>query len=96
MAVMEVLVEIEQLIGAANNMASAKETYQGAIDSVHAAANDLAGKWEGDGQVAFVADQEAAYNWYNSLMEVAQEMIAEAKRTAERYRDRINILKGQM
>ncbi|MBQ8110575.1 MAG: WXG100 family type VII secretion target [Clostridia bacterium] len=93
---MEVLVDIAQLASAANNMNTALETYRGAIDNVNAAAQDLASKWEGDGQVAFVADQDAAYRWYNSLVEVTREMIAEAKRTVERYRDRINILKGQM
>ncbi|MBQ9719740.1 MAG: WXG100 family type VII secretion target [Oscillospiraceae bacterium] len=96
MAALEVLVDIAQLASAANNMNTALETYRGAIDNVNAAAQDLASKWEGDGQVAFVADQDAAYRWYNSLVEVTREMIAEAKRTVERYRDRINILKGQM
>ena len=96
MAILEVLVDIAQLQAAANNMNNALEVYRGAIDNVKAAAQALASKWEGDGQVAFVTDQDAAYRWYNSLVEVTREMIAEAKRTVERYVDRINILKGQM
>lgn len=93
---LEVLVDIGQLISAANNMSTALETYRGAIDSVKSSADELAGKWEGDGQVAFVNDQAAAYQWYNSLYQVVQEMIAEAKRTADRYHDHIEILKSKM
>ena len=91
-----VMVDIAQLLSAANNMNNALETYRGAIDGLRSAAQDLASKWEGDGQVAFVNDQEAAYRWYNSLAQVTAEMIAEARRTVDRYRDRIDILKGQM
>ena len=96
MAILEVLVDIAQLASAANNMNSALETYRGAIDSVNAAAQDLASKWEGDGQKAFVTDQEAAYKWYNSLVQVTMEMIKEARLTVERYRDHISQLKSQM
>ena len=92
----ELLVDIAQLAQAASNMNSALDTYQSAIDSLNTAANDLASKWEGDGQVAFVNDQAAAYRWYNSLAEVVQEMIAEARRIADRYRDSVELLKSQM
>jgi len=93
---LELLVDIQQLLEAANNMESAKQTYGGAVENLRAAAADLASKWEGDGQVAFVADQDAAYRWYGNMIEVVMEMIAEARRTAERYRDHIDILKSQM
>lgn len=93
---LEILVDIGQLMSAANNMNSALETYRGAIDNIQAAAQELASKWEGDGQVAFVNDQEAAYKWYNSLVEVARQMINEAKLTCERYRDHVDRLKSQM
>ena len=96
MAMIELLVDVAQLMSAANNMEQAKQTYMSALDTLRSAANELAGKWEGDGQVAFVADQEAAFRWYNSMVEVVGEMIAEAKRTAERYRDRIQIIKSHM
>ena len=93
---MELLVDIGELISAANNMQTALETYNEAIGAVKTAADELAGNWEGDGQVAFVADQNAAYTWYNSLYEVVVEMINEARRTAQRYRDHIDQLKAQM
>ena len=96
MAMLEILVDIAQLASAANNMNNALETYKGAIDSVQTAAHELASKWEGEGQVAFVNDQEAAYKWYNSLVEVAREMINEAKLTCDRYRDHVERLKAQM
>lgn len=93
---MEVLFEIGQLLAAANNMSKAKDTYEGAINDVRAAADDLASKWEGDGQVAFVADQAEAYNYYRSLIEIATNIIEEVRKVAERYRDHVDQLKGQM
>ena len=69
---------------------------QEAIDSVNAAAQDLASKWEGDGQVAFVADQAECYRWCNSLAQCAMEFISETKRMAERYVDALAQLKSQM
>ncbi|MBR4443437.1 MAG: WXG100 family type VII secretion target [Clostridia bacterium] len=93
---LEVLVDMAQLSSAANNMQNALETYRGAIDNVKTAADNLASKWEGDGQVAFVNDQQQAYTWYNSLVQCVHEMIAEARRTVERYRDHVAQLKSQM
>lgn len=93
---MEILVQIGELMAAANNMNSAKQTYDSAINDVRAAADDLASKWEGDGQVAFVADQARAYEYYHSLVEIAGAIISELQKTAERYRDHVAQLKSQM
>lgn len=96
MAVIEILVEIAELTAAANNMNSAKETYEGAIEDVHSAADDLASKWEGDGQVAFVADQAQAYTYYRSLVDIAMNIIQETRKVAERYRDHFTQLANKM
>lgn len=93
---LEVLVDMAQLASAANNMQNALETYRWAIGNVKSAADALASKWEGDGKTAFVNDQQQAYTWYNSLAQCVQEMIAEARRTVERYRDHVSQLKSQM
>jgi WXG100 family type VII secretion target len=93
---MEILVEIGQLISAANNMMRAKETYESAINDVQSAANDLASKWEGEGQVAFVNDQARAYQYYTSLCQLAVEIINEVNKNAQRYRDHVQQLKSQM
>ena len=92
----EILVEIGELIAAGNNMKNAKETYEAAINDVKAAADDLVGKWKGEGQVAFVNDQSQAYDYYRSLVQLAVEIIDELDKTAQRYRDHIAQLKSQM
>lgn len=96
MAMIELLVDVAQLMSAANNMEQARQTYMSALDTLRSAADELASKWEGDGKVAYQNDQEAAFRWYNSMAEVVGEMIAEARRTAERYSDRIQIIKSHM
>lgn len=92
----ELLVNISELVQAAAKMNEALGNYREAIGNVKAAADELASKWEGDGQVAFVADQEQAYKWYNSLADVVMNMIEEAKKVAQRYEDNISNLKSIM
>ena len=96
MSGVEILVQIGELMAAAANMSQAKETYEGAIDDVHAAADDLASKWEGEGQKAFVADQATAYTYYRNLVQLAADIIEETRKVADRYRDHIEQLKARM
>ena len=96
MAMVELLVEFAAVRSAISNMNQAREAYQEAIDSVNAAAQDLASKWEGDGQVAFVADQAECYRWCNSLAQCAMEFITETGRMIDRYEDAVGQVKAQM
>lgn len=93
---LELLVNIGELMAAAAKMNEALNRYNEAIGNVKAAAEDLGSKWEGDGQVAFLADQAQAYTWYSSLVQVVMAMIDEARKMAERYEDNINTLKSIM
>ena len=93
---LELLVNISELTAAAAKMNEAVANYREAVDQVKAAADDLASKWEGDAQVAFVNDQANAYKWYFSLADVVDSMIEEARRVAKRYEENINNLKSIM
>lgn len=93
---MEILVDISELLAAASNMQKAQQTYESAINDVKSAADELASRWEGDGQVAFVNDQAQAYAYYHSLCQIVVEIINEVNKTAQRYRDHIQQLKSQM
>lgn len=92
----ELLVNIGELTAAAAKMNEAVASYREAVDQVKTAADDLASKWEGDAQVAFVNDQNNAYKWYFSLADVVDAMIEEARRVARRYEENLNNLKSIM
>lgn len=93
---LELLVNISELTAAAAKMNEAVSNYREAVDQVKTAADELASKWEGDAQVAFVNDQNDAYRWYFSLADIVDAMIEEARRVARRYEENINNLKGIM
>ena len=58
-----------------------------AFDAVKSAAADLASKWEGDGQKAFVANQDEAYRWYSSIHAVVKYVIETVKKVIDTYRE---------
>ena len=98
MDAMRLLVNAIELSQAAAKMNEAMEVYNEAIEAVKAAAADLASKWEGDGQKAFVANQEEAYNWYTGIRGVVLYIIETVKKVVDMYQQaesRINsIMKG--
>ncbi|MBR0463338.1 MAG: WXG100 family type VII secretion target, partial [Clostridia bacterium] len=85
-----------ELSQAAADMNKAMEVYNEAITAVKNAADDLASKWEGDTQVAFVKNQEEAYKWYSSIHAVVLYIIDTVKKVIELYRQNEDRLKGIM
>ena len=67
MEAMRLLVNAIELTQAAADMNKAMDVYNDAIKAVKEAAADLASKWEGDTQQAFVRNQDEAYKWYSSI-----------------------------
>ena len=54
-----IMVTISELQSSADKIAQACEQYQAAANSLKSAADELAGTWEGDSQVAFVNEYVA-------------------------------------
>lgn len=96
MSAMRLLVNAIELSQAAADMNKAMEVYNEAITAVKNAADDLASKWEGDTQVAFVKNQEEAYKWYSSIHAVVLYIIDTVKKVIELYRQNEDRLKGIM
>ena len=96
MSAMRLLVNAIELSQAAADMNKAMEVYNDAITAVKNAADDLASKWEGDTQVAFVKNQEEAYKWYSSIHAVVLYIIDTVKKVIELYRQNEDRLKGIM
>lgn len=82
---MNLLVQMAELIQAANEINQAVETYNEAVDTAKNAAEDLASKWEGDARDAFVASQENAYSWHQKIIAVVRQMIEVIRKISEIY-----------
>ncbi len=87
MTAMRLLVNAIELTQAAADMNKAMEIYNEAINAVKDAAADLASKWEGDTQQAFVRNQEEAYKWYSSIHLVVIYIIETVQKVVKMYQD---------
>lgn len=76
-------VTISELQSAASKITQSAADYKAAADNLKASADELAASWEGDSQVAFVAEQEHAYEWYKNMAAIC-ERYAEAMQDAAR------------
>lgn len=94
MAVMEILVEIAELTQAVNEMNQAAETYEEAVNSAKATAEELASNWEGDARDAFVAHQENAYDFYKKMLDVVREMIDIVKQAIQKYQEMVDTVQS--
>lgn len=78
-------VTISELEGAADKIIQACEQYESAAASLKAAADGLAGTWEGDSQIAFVNEQEQANAWYKKMAAIVNQYAAQMKAAAAKY-----------
>ena len=78
-------VTISELQNAASNITQYAQDYKSAADNLKASADALAGAWEGDSQVAFVDEQEQAYNWYTKMAALCEEYADSMKNAATAY-----------
>ena len=82
-----IMVTISELQSSADKIAQACEQYQAAAYSLKSAADELAGTWEGDSQVAFVNEQEQANQWYMKMADIVNEYVAQMKAAAAKYQE---------
>ena len=78
-------VTISELNNAASKIMQCASDYQSAADSLKSAADELAAMWEGDSQVAFVNEQEAAYQWYKKMAGICEEYSQAMSTAADNY-----------
>ena len=87
MGVIEILVQAAELAAAANEINQAVETYKDAVEAAKSAAADLASKWEGESQVAFVRQQENAYGWHAKIITIVLDMISVIRKAIDLYNE---------
>ena len=78
-------VTISELQSASSKITQYAAEYQSAADSMKAAADELAATWEGDSQVAFVAEQQRAYEWYKKMAGICEQYAQSMNVAAEGY-----------
>ena len=94
MSVGVILVQAAELLQAANEMNQAMEIYEGAVENCKTAAADLASKWEGSAQQAFVAQQENAYSWHKQMLNIVRQMIDVIRKAVDMYNEMEDAVKG--
>lgn len=78
-------VTVSELQNAASNIDSSADEYENAATALKNAADALAATWEGDSQVAFVEEQDKAYEWYKEMAAICREFANAMKTAAEKY-----------
>ena len=65
------IVDLAHAAAAQARMVQAIQAYREAVDTVKAAADDIASKWEGEAKEAFVENEQNAYGFYIGISQVA-------------------------
>lgn len=80
-------VTISELQSASGKISQYAADYQSAADSLKSAADELASTWEGDSQVAFVAEQQRAYEWYKKMAGICEQYAQAMSTAVQRYQE---------
>lgn len=83
-----------ELENAAKKIEENIQLYEQATANAKTAADDLAGKWEGDAQVAFVQEQEQANAWYKQMATIVKTYSGAMRQAAKTYVGTDNQAKG--
>lgn len=73
--------------GAANRIKSSADEFRTVAAQVLSSAEALGACWEGDSQVAFMAQQTRANDWYIKMMDTVDQYVATIKVAAADYED---------
>ncbi len=80
-------VTVSEMQKAANTISKAADEFRTAATNTLNAANTLADQWEGDSQVAFVAEQQKANDWYNKMMTIVDNYVTSLNNAAKAYQE---------
>ena len=80
-------VTISEMQSAATKISAAADNFRDAATQTLNAANTLADQWEGDSQVAFVAEQQKANDWYNKMMGIVDTYVTSLQNAAKAYQE---------
>ena len=78
-------VEALKLSAAETEILQAIQDYRSAVAEAQSAAEDLIGKWEGEAQAAFAAEQQKAYGWHMNITDIVERFARTLKDAARKY-----------
>lgn len=81
----KIKVTLSEMTAAANKLQAASETFLNSAGKALSSAEALAGCWEGDANQAFQEEQRKANQWYNQMMKLVHEYIANLKEARTTY-----------
>lgn len=77
----------DELRSAANRIAQSNDAFRNAATELKAAADELAGTWEGVAHDTFVAEQEQIDNWYKLMAECVDTYVKAMQDAANSYEE---------
>ena len=83
-------VTVSEMQNAANKISQQAEEFLSAADATFKSAEALAQTWQGDSQVAFVAEQTKANAWYKQMVEIVQTYVTNLQNAAKSYQEADN------
>lgn len=96
MAIIEVTPS--ELCSAAGKISQSNDTFREAAAALKAAADELAGTWEGTAHEAFVDEQEQIDTWYKQMAECVDAYVKAMQDAATSYEETdaegVGIIKG--
>ena len=78
-------VTVSEMQSAANKISQAAQDFLNAANQTFASAQQLAESWEGDSQVAFVAEQQQANEWYKKMVDIVNTYVTSLQNAAKTY-----------
>lgn len=78
-------VTCSELRSAAQKIAQANEEYRAAAGNLQAAADEVAGMWEGDTRDKFVSGMEQRKAWYEQMSGIVDEYVQVMQQIADKY-----------
>jgi len=80
-------VTISEMQNAANKISQAAQDFLNAAGQTFSAAEALGQSWEGDSQVAFMAEQQQANAWYKKMVEIVNTYVSSLQNAAKTYQE---------
>ena len=78
-------VTVSEMYNAASKIHQAAEDYLAAACKVYAIAEVLGQSWEGDSQIAFMAEQQKAKEWFTKMAALVESYLQMIQRAAKAY-----------
>ena len=80
-------VTISEMQNAANKISQAAQDFLNAAEQTFSAAEALGQSWEGDSQVAFMAEQQQANAWYKKMVDIVNTYVSSLQNAAKVYQE---------